>query len=151
MTTHLVTAALLRLWAELGPELAALREVRVAAGDYTLTLRAERTDIATLRPNERDVYAAAAALCRSLGRRVTAKEVKAELRRRKQEWGNTTVNNALALLVARGLLVNHHDRHGYGVPEGCGESADQAAGAVLADTPAEVQAETKIEDDATRF
>lgn len=51
------------------------------------------------------------------GRRVTGDEVKQAMKDSGRTWGETTINRALAELVADGLLANDHDGRGYGRPD----------------------------------
>lgn len=51
------------------------------------------------------------------GRRLTGAEVKKGLHAEGRDWGDTTIERALAELVADGLLANDHDGRGYGPPE----------------------------------
>lgn len=49
-------------------------------------------------------------------RRLTMKEIRAGMEAAGNLWGKSTVQNALAELVNRKLLVNDRDKRGYGTP-----------------------------------
>lgn len=57
-------------------------------------------------------------------RRITGAEVLEAMKAAGRSWGMTTINRALAELVADGLLVNEHDGRGYGPP---GDDAEGGA------------------------
>ena len=123
-----VNQHLTRLWKRLGPELVCLRETRVEVQGFLLVLRVEHANLVRLKHCEQEILDITTDLIQTKGRRVTAKEIKAEMRRRGREWGNTTLHNALAQLVAFGRLMNPHDKRGYGIaPAGATESVPVAS------------------------
>lgn len=68
-----------------------------------------------LTPREREVLDAIRLEVDRLGRRVIGREVRHALILAGTKWSASTVNQALASLVDRGLLVNDNDKRGYGL------------------------------------
>ncbi len=65
---------------------------------------------------EQDLITVLKELGATFERRFTRTQIENELACRNILWGATTVGVALAHLVKNGLLINHHDRRGYGLP-----------------------------------
>lgn len=113
-----IELALLRLFAECNDCLPVGESFTLEAGNRILRLSVE--PIANNPPIpetscEEDVYDAARILILLHERRVTAKEILAELEAVGRIWGRSTVMAALASLTSKGLLKNPRDRHGYGL------------------------------------
>lgn len=116
---HRIEIALLRLYAECSGALIVGQTHSTEVGGIVLRLSIEPPENKPPRPEgtcEEDVYDAVAVLSAAMDRRVTSKEVMAEMDSTNHLWGRSTVLNALAALVHKGLLINPHDKKGYGVP-----------------------------------
>lgn len=114
-----IETALLRLFADCPAALIIGHSYSVEAGGRILRLTIDPIIDNPPHPEgecESNVYDAVRLLVNEHGRRVTTKEVFAELETVGQIWGRSTVVNALASLVHKGLLVNPRDKKGYGIP-----------------------------------
>lgn len=115
-----IETALLRLFADCPAALSIGHSYAVEAGGRILKLCIEPIVEAPPCPEgqcEEDVLDAVCLLVNEHNRRVTTKEVFAELDNANHLWGRSTVVNALASLVHKGLLVNPRDKRGYGPPQ----------------------------------
>lgn len=114
-----IEIALLRLCADCNGALTIGQSYSIEAGGKVLRISVDAPVDAPPAPQtecEQETLDAVRVLFNLYGRRVTAKEVMAELENVGHIWGRSTILNALATLVHRGLLVNKHDKRGYGVP-----------------------------------
>jgi hypothetical protein len=80
-------------------------------------LPAAQTSGDDLSAREREAFAVVKAEVARLGRRVIGREIQEAMRAKGLRWSASTVNTALADLVARGLLVNDNDKRGYGLTD----------------------------------
>lgn len=120
-----VESALLRILAVMGKRLTAgdRWEVQVDEGGLVLTLSADYRQAEKPEPRgqcEQDVYDAVRELVEREKRRAVTKEIATHLEATDRLWGRSTIVLALAALVDKGLLVNPHDKRGYGLPEAKG-------------------------------
>lgn len=114
-----IETALLRLFADCPSALTIGHTYTVEAGGRVLRLSIEPISTGPPGPDgecEENCYDAVRLLVNLHGTRVTTKEVIAELESVGHIWGRSTVVNALASLVHKGLLVNPRDKKGYGLP-----------------------------------
>lgn len=114
-----IEIALLRLWGSCADALIVGEPYTIDLDHVTLTVIAKPKASAPPAPEgacEEDVLACVYSLVACHGRRVTTKEILAELEFTEHIWGRSTVLNALATLVHKGLLMNPRDKKGYGVP-----------------------------------
>lgn len=112
--------ALLRLYADCHATLIVGQSHSLEAGGIVLRLSVEPPANEPPRPEtecEEDVYGAVGVLTSLLGRRVTTKEILAELELVGKIWGRSTILNGLAALVHRGLLTNLRNKKGYALAD----------------------------------
>lgn len=113
-----IEIALLRICAECSSALTVGQSYSIDVNGKTLRLSVEAISGQPPKPDsecEEDVYDAVRLLIGLHGRRVTTKEVFAELEAANHIWGRSTVVCALAALVHKGLLLNPRDKKGYGI------------------------------------
>ncbi len=129
----LIEARLLRLLGELPPgwpptPISVTAVVHGQAAILTLRPVAESGDAKSKGRTscERDVLDAIRVEMERLGRRVLGAEIRSAMRAAGSTWGASTVNRALADLVADGLVVNENDRHGYGLPDAASGKLEQS-------------------------
>jgi hypothetical protein len=110
--------ALLRLLTQLPQTIAGLMvETRVGNIKATLRIGNPGLGIEGGSTRKKEILDVVRQQITDLGRRITGAEVRTALQAVGHRWSGSTVNTALADLVADGLLVNANDKRGYGLPE----------------------------------
>lgn len=101
--------SLLELYLKFVRDLRPGEPINVSVGGGRLLLEYVTDAVEPLTPCEEDIVT----VLRRAGRKLTAKEIIAGFEGIGACWGNSTVWQALASLVAKGVLVNRKDKRGY--------------------------------------
>jgi Penicillinase repressor len=109
-TRERVERALLELYARFARDLRPGEPINVSAGGGRLLLELIVETVERLSPCEEDIVFV---IRKAGGRKLTKKEVVVALDAVDLIWGESTVWQALAALVAKGVLVNKKDKRGY--------------------------------------
>jgi hypothetical protein len=119
-TSVIVENALLRICIDCGLELAVGQSFAVEANRMILRLTIDPLGGVPPIPDtecEAECLAVVRELAKDGSRRVVTSEILTRLAM-DNNWARSTITNALASLTHKGLLINRHDRKGYGLPIG---------------------------------